>query len=107
MWISHASRLAMVAVAIVNGRPFSPYFDPVFFWLGKLVGPDWMALPVVFHGTSAVVTLATVLLAAIPALLLHKLAGRWAGGGWPAVIWLAATVAIAWPALRIAAGFEA
>ena len=95
-----------LAVAIINGRPFSPYFDPVLFWLGKLAGRAWMALPVVFHGTSVVLTLATLLVAAIPALLMRRFAGRWIGPSAQAAIWFLATVAIAWPALRIAVGFE-
>ena len=98
--------LATLAVAIVNGRPFSPTFDSVLFWLGKLAGRAWAASPVVFHGTSVVLTLGTLLVAAIPTLLVRFAAGRWAGGGSQAAIWLLATVALAWPALRIAAGIE-
>ena len=98
--------LAALAVAIVNGLPFSPYFDPALFWLGKLVGRTWLASPAVFHGSSVVVTVGTLLVAAIPALLARYGAGRWLGPTAQAAIWLASTIAIAWPTLRIAAGFE-
>ena len=80
--------LATLAVAIVNGRPFSPYFDSVLFWLGKLVGRTWAATPAVFHGTSVVLTLATLLAAAAPALLGRRFAGRWIGPTAQAAIWL-------------------
>ena len=98
--------LAAIAVAYVNGRPFSPFFDSVLFWLGKLVGRTWAASPAVFLGTSVVLTVATLLVALVPAFLARLIASRWAGDIGQAAIWLLATIAIAWPALRIAAGLE-
>ena len=93
-----------VAFAIVNGQPFSPYFDPVLFWLGKLAGRAWMASPVVFHGASVVIAVLTLCLSAIPALLFRLAAGRWIGGQWLAAIWLSSTIALSWPTLRIVLG---
>lgn len=93
---------AIIAVAILNGRPFSPYFDPMLFWLGKLAGRAYAASPIVFHGTSVALTAMTLFVAGIPALLLRLAYAR--GSIVPGLVWLAAVVAASWPALRILLG---
>ena len=98
--------LATLAVAIVNGRPFSTYFDPMLFWLGQLVGPKLASAPIVFHGTSLAITLATLLVSAIPALLIRLIAGRWVGLSWQAGIWLLTAAAMSWPTLQLALGLS-
>lgn len=98
--------LATLAVSILNGRPYSTYFDPMLFWLGKLAGPKLVASPVVFHGTSLAITLATLMVSAIPALLIRFIAGRWIGLSWQAGIWLLTAAAISWPSLHLALGWS-
>ena len=95
-----------LAAAIMAGRPFSPYFDPMLFWLGKAAGPTWASSRALFHGTSVAITFALLLVASLPAFLVRLAARRWLGGVWQALIWCLGTIAIAWPALRIAAGIE-
>lgn len=93
---------ATVAVAIVNGRPFSPYFDPMLYWLGKLVGRAYQASPIVFHASSIAITILTLLLAAVPALLARKALGR--DSIVPRLVWLAVATAASWPTLRVVFG---
>lgn len=95
-----------LAAAIAAGLPFSPYFDTVLFWLGKTSGPAWAASPAVFHGTSVIVALGTLSIAAVPVLLARWLASRWISRAGLAAIWCVAAIAIAWPALRVAAGLD-
>ena len=95
-----------LAASVTAGLPFSPYFDTVLFWLGKSAGPAWSASRAVFHGTTLIITLAILAIAAIPARLTRWLASPWIGRAGQAAVWCVATIAIAWPALRIAAGLD-
>ena len=95
---------AIIAVAVVNGRPFSPYFDAVLFWLGKIAGRAYAASPLVFHATSAVLTMLTLLVAAVPALVVRLAIGP--RSIVPATVWFVAAWAASWPALRVAFGLE-
>lgn len=99
-----------LTASVTAGLPLSPYFDTVLFWLGKTAGPAWTASRAVFHGTTLIITLATLAIASIPAFLtrwvMPRLTGRPISGVWQSVILCVTAIAIAWPALRLAAGLD-
>lgn len=104
---THAILFAIaLAISLTAGLPFSPYFDTILFWLGKMAGPAWAASPGVFYGTTAILMLATLSIAAIAGAIARWLASRWIGRTGQLAIWCAAALAIAWPALRIAVGLD-
>ena len=97
-WLLAAAALGL---AVLNGRPFSPLFDPVLFWLGRLAGGGAAAgSAAVFHGTSAVVSLVTLGLAALPVLLLKAMWLRLPGVA-AAALWLVFVAALSWPTLQV------
>ena len=97
---------ATVVVAFIAALPASPYFDPLFFWTTKMVGPAFAQSKTVFHGTSALIAGGTLLAAAVPAGILGRLSPAGARPIVTRLLWLAAAVAIAWPALRVVAASE-
>jgi hypothetical protein len=74
--------------------------------VGKLAGREWSDSPWVFYATSAVITLITLVLPWLVAVLLRRLMPRLIGPTTGRLIWLAGAVAIAWPTLRLLAGAE-
>lgn len=92
--------------SVLNNHPFSPYFDPAFFWVGKAVGRDWLNSPFVFYGTSVIITLATLIVSWLIAVILRKIMPRLIGPVGGRLIWLAGAVLIAWPTLRLLTGVE-
>ena len=100
--------LATVAAAVIAGLPSlpdwgfpaaSPYFDPVLSWVHKAVGRELSQSSTILYGTTGLIAAVVLLLAALPAAILAKLMPRDARPFMTRVFWLAATVAIAWPAL--------
>src|SRR5690349_17728012 len=84
-------------LALLAGWPTSPFFDPVLFWLGQVL-PSLKQSPALFWGTTALLVVATLLLAEI-ARLLAKAITRGALGGVPArLVWLLVIAGLTWPA---------
>lgn len=92
-------RIGTLAVAAINALPSSPYFDPLLFWLGRLVGTTWAGAPIVFHGTSALIFVATLCGAALPAVIGRWFAPSLVGPNVGALVRLVAASLLAWPAL--------
>ncbi len=103
---------ATIVVAVIAGSggqwglPVSPYFDPVFYWIGKAVGPSLAGSNTVFHAASAAITGSTLLIAALPAAILGRLMPQRARPLLTRLFWILATIVIAWPALRVAADLD-
>lgn len=98
--------LAAGGAAVIAGMPFSPYFDPALFWLGRLAGPALGRSMILFYGTTIIIALVVLAVAAAPASIARRFVAhpsKWLVGG---VLRLATALAIAWPAIRIMAGAE-
>ena len=96
---------AIASVSLVAGMPFSPYFDPVLFWLGRLAGRALVGSPILFHATTIVIALATFLISAGPAFLLARRVGKGNPHLGIMLLGLAVAMLIAWPSLARVVGF--
>lgn len=97
----YLSTIATAAVALLNGLPFSPIFDPVFFWIGRLAGRGLVNSPLVFHATTLVIMVVTLLLAGMPAYLLRRLMPRFVSSPIACATWLIAAIALSWPVFSV------
>jgi hypothetical protein len=93
----HALIFLVVAVAIVNGL-FSPALLPVFALQG-IWYPFFLpaSLPLILLLSSLLVSTLTLMMAGIPAALYERVAGK--SSRWSGLIWLAAAILLALPAL--------
>ena len=90
-----------IAVGVVAGQPFSPYFDPMLFNAGKFAGRSWPGdHPLLWYGSIGAIAALALAVAALPAALVWRFAPRPLAALMSSTVWLAATTAIAWPALR-------
>lgn len=90
----------VLAVAVFNGQPVSVYFDPLLYWLVRMLGRQWVGSPVAFHGTSVLLTALTLAVAAVPPLLARLVLGARVGAVTFVLVWLAVSLLIAWPTLQ-------
>lgn len=89
-----------LAVAVLNGLWFSAVFDPVFFYLPRLL-PAFLpiSMDVVFHLTTVAIVLGTLAIAGVPAALYERVMGLRRSSVVSLCIWLAGTLLLSAPLL--------
>jgi hypothetical protein len=92
--------IGIAGLSLLNGMHFSPLFDPAFVIFRAFAPGFFLSSPLLlFYFTSLLLSAATLIIAGVPAALYE----RWAGARESTVvslgIWLAATAALAAPAL--------
>lgn len=92
--------LIILAVAILNGMWFSAIFDPVFFYIPRLL-PAFLpiSMTVVFHLTTVAIALGTLAIAGVPAALYERIRGLRRSSVASLCIWLADTLLLSAPLL--------
>jgi hypothetical protein len=91
---------ATVAVAIVNGRDFSPASDRVNFYLSSFArGSALSDGDLIYYLTSVAITLMTLLVAGIPAALYERVRGLQQSTPGSLTIWLTTTLLLTLPAI--------
>lgn len=91
----------IVAIAFFNGQRFSPAYDIVFFNLRHFVaGTALSRPPTFFHLITLLIALATLFLAGIPAALYERIRGSQQSTTGSVLLWLAATIALTYPAAK-------
>lgn len=99
--------LLAAAVAVIGAWPtISPYFDPALFWLGRWAGPSLARSQALFHATTVIVALAILVVASLPAVIAARFAPQSGRRIVRGIVRLTTATALAWPALRVLAGYE-
>lgn len=100
--LSWGLHLATIGVGVVAGLPISPYFDPMLFNLHKVVGRTWPGdHPMLWYGSTLALAALALAIAALPAVLVWRLAPRSAAPILSRAVWFVGTTAVAWPAVRV------
>lgn len=88
------------ALSVLNGLPTSPAFDSIYFLIRPFAPAGFAAAPMLlFYFTSVLLVLGTLMLAGVPAALYERLRGLQRSSPVSFLLWLAATLALVWPAL--------
>jgi hypothetical protein len=86
---------AIATMSLINGMPFLPWFDPVYFYLGRAVpGLFAMSPTTYFYVTTLVIALASTLLSWLPTALYNRMRGRKSHTVVSLGIWLALTASL-------------
>lgn len=94
-----AMMLAAAGLALLNGQAWSPLFDPVLFLLQPFMAPLVSHPLVLFYLTTLFISLATLLLAGVPAAIYERARGQGASTPISVGIWLGATIVLSLPTL--------
>lgn len=93
---------ATLALAALNGAPFSPLFDSVGYVLFLFTrGSSFIASSQLFHLTSVLLSVLTLMLAGIPAALYERLRGLVHSTPFSVALWLLVTALLSLPTLRV------
>ena len=96
---------AIAALSLINGMPFLPWFDSVFFYLGRAVpGLFAMSPTTYFYVTTLVIALASTLLSWLPTALYNRMRGRKFHSQVSLGIWLAVTASLVLSGLWLSNG---
>ena len=91
----------VIAVAIFNGRGFSPLFDPLLYLLSPFLRGTPLGTQMgFFYTTSVLLSLLTFTLSGLPAALYERLLGRRTSTAISLLIWLAAAALLTYPAYK-------
>jgi hypothetical protein len=92
--------LPIAALSLLNGSHYSPVFDTVAYFMLPL-GKEFLLTSrnVIFYITSIFISLATIVLAGVPAAIYERLRGLQESTGVSLAIWLAATALLTLPTL--------
>lgn len=91
----------VIAVAIFNGRGFSPLFDPLLYLLSPFLRGTPLGTQMgFFYTTSVLLSLLTFMLSGLPAALYERLLGRRTSTAISLLIWLAAAALLTYPAYK-------
>lgn len=92
---------AVIAVAIFNGRGFSPAFDSLLYLLTPFLRGTPLGTQMgFFYTTSVLLSLLTFMLAGLPATLYERLLGRRTSTVASLLIWLGTAALLTFPAYR-------
>ena len=92
--------VATAGLSLLNGMHFSPLFDPIFFLIRPFAPGFFLYMPMLlFYFTSLLISLATLLLAGVPAALYERIRGLRESTPMSLGIWLIATIVLTIPAI--------
>jgi hypothetical protein len=92
---------AVIAVAVFNGRGFSPAFDTLLYLLTPFIRGTPLGTQMGFYYTTSVLlSLLTLALSGLPATIYERLLGRGSSTVVSLLIWLGAALLLAYPAYR-------
>jgi hypothetical protein len=90
---------------MINGMPFLPWFDPVFFYLGRAVPQLFAMSPATFfYITTLVIALASAFLSWVPAAIYNRIRGRKFHSQVSLGIWFAVTASLVLSGLWLSNG---
>lgn len=95
--------VATAGLALLNGMHFSPFFDPVLFFVQRLA-PGFFGPLLLFYFNSLLISLTTLLLAGVPAALYERAMGHQQSTSVSLGIWLGCTLLLTLPSILNAAG---
>ncbi len=91
----------VVAIAIFNGRGFSPAFDPLLFLLTPFLRGTPLGTQMgFFYTTSVLLSLMTFMFSGLPAVLYERVLRRRTSTVVSMLIWLAAAALMTYPAYK-------
>lgn len=92
--------VGIAGLSLLNGMHFSPFFDPAFV-LFRIFAPGFfISSPLLlFYFTSLLLSVATLIIAGVPAALFERMTGRTQSDTVSLGIWLAGTALLAAPSL--------
>jgi ABC-type transport system involved in multi-copper enzyme maturation permease subunit len=91
---------AIVGLAVVNGMVFAPLFDSVAYFLLPVSKEFFVASrTTIYHATSPVIALATLVLGGVPAAIYERIGGHERSTAVSLGIWLLAVLALSLPGL--------
>jgi len=91
----------VIAVAIFNGRGFSPLFDPLLYLLTPFLRGTPLGTQMgFFYTTSVLLSLLTFTLSGLPAALYERLLSRRTSTAISLLVWLAAAALLTYPAYK-------
>lgn len=95
--------MGIATLSLLNGMESSPYFEPGFVLVKPLLFSFSILSPVlILYFTSLFLSLATVVIAGVPAALFERFSGRTASDGTSLLVWMIGTGVLALPsALRL------
>jgi hypothetical protein len=92
---------AVIAVAVFNGRGFSPAFDTLLYLLTPFIRGTPLGTQMGFYYTTSILlSLLTLALSGLPATIYERLLGRGSSTVVSLLIWLGAALLLAYPAYR-------
>lgn len=92
---------SVIAVAIFNGRGFSPLFDPLLYLLTPFLRGTPLGTQMgFFHTTSVLLSLLTFMLSGLPAALYERVRGRRTSSVVSLLIWLGVAALMTYPAYK-------
>jgi len=97
--------VATVALSLLNGTHFSPLFDSVLFFVQRLA-PGFLGPQLLFYFNSLLISLATLMIAGIPAAAYERVMGYKDSTPVSLGIWFIVTLLLTLPSLMNAAGME-
>jgi len=91
----------IIAIAIFNGRGFSPAFDPLLYLLTPFLrGTPFGTQMGFFYTTSVLLSLMTFMFSGLPAALYERVLRRSSSSLVSLLIWLAVAALMAYPAYQ-------
>lgn len=92
--------IGIAGLSLLNGMHFSPFFDPFFILLKPFAPAFFISSPLLlFYFTSLLLSVATLMLAGVPAAIFERVTGRQKSDFASLGIWLLALLLFALPAL--------
>lgn len=92
--------VGIAGLSLANGMHFSPLFDPAFLLMRNFAPAFFISSPVlIFYFTALFLSLATLIVAGIPAALFERATGRKTSDAVSLGIWLACLVPLTLPSL--------
>ena len=93
--------VGIIAIAIFNGRGFSPLFDPLLYLLTPFLRGTPLGTQMgFFYTTSVLLSLLTFMLSGLPAALYERVLGRRTSTVVSLLVWLAAAALMTYPAYK-------